>query len=118
MVEPLVSQGLILETCVSHAPLAHNGVFGCILVGTMKSGSDDGVLLVRNLRFCSLPYVVVGSQIWSHRDVVPGHEPEAWNVDWHVVVPQAAPIPGRIIGSTLDHSAPSGDGHWIREDSV
>src|SRR5262249_11778592 len=70
------------------------------------------------LRFGGLPNVIVGGQVWPHRYVVPGHEPESRHVDRHVVVPQPALVPRRVVRLALDHRAARIHWHRVGEDSA
>src|ERR1039458_8571141 len=93
-------------------------VEGGALVAAMQRGSDHGVLLIGDLRTGGLADMVISGQVGTHGDVVPGHEPEARDVDSHVVVPEAAAIPGRIVGGALDHGAAGGDFGAVGENAM
>ena len=49
----------------------------------------------------------------ADRDVVPRHEPQAREIQWHVVVPQPALVPGGIVRRAPDHRAACRHGHRV-----
>ncbi len=97
-VEPALGQGVVIETCIAHAALADDGVFGGALVRAVQCGRDNCVLFIGDLGLRRFPHVVIGRQVRADGDVIPGHKPEAGHVDGLVVVPQAAAIPSRVVG--------------------
>src|SRR4030095_13778846 len=84
----------------------------------MQRRRDDRVLLVGDRRRRGLAHMIVGGQIWTNRDIVPGHKPKTRNVDLHVVVPQPTFVPGWVIGRAFDHRSTRRDGHVISKDPV
>ena len=70
------------------------------------------------VRAGGLAHIIVCGEVGADADVVPGHEPKAGNVDAHAVVPEAALVPGRIVGGARDHAAGCADGRGVGEDSV
>ena len=119
MIEPCVGERVVVEACVAHAAFADDGVFLGALVAAVKGGSDDGVLLVGRFAFGGRADEVIRGEIRSGGDVVPGHEPEAGNVDGHRVgLPDAALAPRGIVRSAFDHGAAGGVGHLVGEDAL
>src|ERR1051326_150021 len=118
MIEPRVSQFVIIQTRITNAALADHGIFGRPLVSAVQRGRNYRVLLVGNVRPRSLAHKIVCGQIWSYRYVVPGHEPKSGHVNLHVVMPQAAFVPGRIVWRALDHGAAGVYRHVIGKDSA
>ena len=111
VIEPCVGEGVVVEAGVPHAAFADDGVFLGARVAAVQRGRDDGVLFVGSLAFCGRANEVVRSEIRSSGDVVPGHEPEAGNVDRHGVgLPESALAPRGIVRRALDHRAAGGVG--------
>ena len=117
MIEPVVGHFAVIEPRVAHASLAHNGVFRRPRVTAMQHRSDHGVLFIGNILICGLSDVVVHRKIRPRRNVIPRHKIKARNVDLHVVVPQAALIPRRIVRRAFDHRSAGRHGHFISKDA-
>ena len=83
----------------------------------MCDGSDDGPLLISNFGLGGFSDVIVKGEVRPNRNVVPRHEPEAGEIERHIVVVEAALVPGGIVRRALNHAAASGDGHGVGEDS-
>ena len=116
-IEPGEGEGVVVEARVAEVALADDGVFRGALVSAMTGGRDDGVLLIGDGGAGGRANVVVCGQVGRGADVVPGHHPEAGNVDFHAVVPQAAFVPGGIVGGAEDHAGLAG-GRGVGEDAV
>ncbi len=101
VIKPSIGDGVIIEARVAQVAIAYHSVFRGALVAAMRHGRDDGVLLVGDGGTGGLADVIVGGKVGADADVIPGHEPEAGNVDAHAVVPEAALVPGGIVGSAL-----------------
>src|ERR1035441_1487435 len=98
MVEPAVSQRVVIQSRVAHVPLADLAMLRGALVPAVQGWRDHRVLLRGYLRPRSLTHEVIRRQVRSYRNVVPRHEPEAGHIDLHIVVPQPAAIPRRVVG--------------------
>ena len=84
----------------------------------MRDRRDHGPLPARNLRRRGSPHVVVEREVRSDRHVVPRHEPEAGDVQLHIVVIQPAAVPRRVVRRALDHPAAGFDRHRGLEDAA
>ena len=73
------------------------------LVTAVRNRRDNRILLVCNFRAGRAANVVIRRKIWGDTVVVPGHDPESRNIDFHAVVPQAADIPRRIVWRPFCH---------------
>src|SRR5260370_1179059 len=105
-------------TRVAHTALADYCILRGTLVRAMQRWRDHCVLLVGNLRTSSLPHLIVCCEVRPHRHVVPRHKPESGHVDFHVVVPQAALVPGAVVRCAFDHRSAGVDRHLVGKDSV
>src|SRR2546422_3294163 len=85
-VEEAIYDLLIIEPCIAHAPFTDDGVVRCPRVRAVRDRRDDCPLLVGNLGPRSLADVIVKREVRSNRYVIPRHEPEAGNVERHVVM--------------------------------
>src|SRR5687767_2669553 len=118
MIKPTVRELVVVQTRVADTALADDCVFSGTSKSAVKCRCDDRVLLIRHRRRGVFANVIVGSEVWTNRNVVPRHEPEARDVDLHIVVPQPALVPRSIVRLALDHRAARGDRHAIGKDAV
>ncbi len=118
VIEPRVSQLVVIQTRVADAAFADHRVFRRAFVGAMERRRNHRVLLVGNLGRCSLAHVVEGCEVWTNRHVIPRHEPEPGYVDAHVFVPEPAFVPSGIVRLALNHRAARVYRHAIREDAM
>src|ERR1019366_2632652 len=118
MVEPAVSQRVVIQPRVAHVPLADLGMLGSAFVRAMQGWRDHRVLLSGDLGPRGLTHEVIGRQVRPYGHVVPRHEPEARHVDLHIVVPQPAAIPRRVVGRALDHGSAGGNFRAVGEDAA
>ncbi len=88
------------------------------MYAAVRDRRDDRPLLVRRTALRGLAHVVEQREVGTDRYVVPGHEPQAGHVQRHVVVEEPAFVPGRIVGSALDHAATGVHRHGVREDAA
>src|ERR1700742_2557026 len=119
MIEPCISDRVIIQPCIAHIALAHDGMFAGALILAVQSRRDDGVLLVGGLAFSVITHKVVSRKVWSDGNVVPGHDPKAGNMDRHRVrLPYPAFTPCWIIRRALNHRAAGGVRHYIAVDAL
>ncbi len=118
MIKPIVSHFVVIEPCVAHTSFADDRVFGRTGVTAMKNRSDNQILLIREFGVGGFADVIISCDVRTDRNVIPGRKPESRNIDFHIVVPESAFIPRRIVRCSFNHRTGGRNRHFISKNPV
>src|SRR5579872_3629360 len=118
MVKPSVCEFVVVQPGIAQVSFSYHGVLSRGGEGAMPRWSDHGILLAGNLWPRCPTNIVVGRKVWPDRYVIPRHQPQARDIDRHIIMPEATLIPGRIIGHPSNQCASTRNRSGVGEDSA